>query len=423
MSTIMFPTPPPIIRQHLNNAIFYYKTLYESRYSSLINVDKFNYFNALLNANIDGLCYAKEKGLDEARIALLRWKGHEEAFIYTLLFNELDSEKEFDSFWLMIKELGFNAVIGSLEALLRVEINARTAQLALLKEREPDIFIVALLKIKAHHQELIHHDKLLYYLNLPSKEIKIALCYYVKKMKLISFSENIRMLVNSSTDIAVKYAAIDAMCWLSNDNEYNYIALSQLLPLYLEENTPKGNQSLIHSQKIENLVRLMGCISSTNNKLIAPPSLYPEYLNIIYYTHSCHAEYLPDLINYLDNPELSRLAYKGICILTGIDVNSPELTYSSPEKVELAVDSRVRFLSSGVNNINIKKVKETIKLLNLKGKIILGKPVSIQHCEKIIKKGYQLERHIANWHLCHMNKENKYNNFCFFNRIKNKELI
>ncbi|HIE0444847.1 TPA: hypothetical protein ACXI9L_003471, partial [Proteus mirabilis] len=198
----------------------------------------------------DGLCYAKEKGLDEARIALLRWKGHEEAFIYTLLFNELDSEKEFDSFWLMIKELGFNAVIGSLEALLRVEINARTAQLALLKEREPDIFIVALLKIKAHHQELIHHDKLLYYLNLPSKEIKIALCYYVKKMKLISFSENIRMLVNSSTDIAVKYAAIDAMCWLSNDNEYNYIALSQLLPLYLEENKPKGNQSLIHSQKI-----------------------------------------------------------------------------------------------------------------------------------------------------------------------------
>ncbi|HIE0444843.1 TPA: hypothetical protein ACXI9L_003467, partial [Proteus mirabilis] len=96
---------------------------------------------------------------------------------------------------------------------------------------------------------------------------------------------------------------------------------------------------------------------------------------------------------------------------------------SSPEKVELAVDSRVRFLSSGVNNINIKKVKETIKLLNLKGKIILGKPVSIQHCEKIIKKGYQLERHIANWHLCHMNKENKYNDFCFFNRIKNKELI
>ncbi|MGC6563911.1 hypothetical protein ACP0G2_26940, partial [Escherichia coli] len=82
-----------------------------------------------------------------------------------------------------------------------------------------------------------------------------------------------------------------AMCWLSNDNEYNYIALSQLLPLYLEENAPKGNQSLIHSKNIESLVRLMGCISSTNNKLIAPPSLYPEYLNIIYYTHSCHAEY------------------------------------------------------------------------------------------------------------------------------------
>lgn len=422
MSTIAFPTPIPIIRQHLNNATFYYKTLYESRYSSLINVNRFNHFNTLLNANFDGLYYAKESGLYEAKSALLHWKGHEEAFIYTLLFNELDSEKNFEHFWLMIKELGFNAIIGSLEALIRVEIKSRNKQLAILKELDPDIFIIALLKIKAHNMELIHYNELLYYLNHPSKEIKITLCDYVKKMKITSLSENIFTLLINSKDIAVKYAAIDVLCWISNDKEYLYTELSQLIKLYLEDITSKGSQSLIHSKKVENLARLMGYTSFINSELAKPPLLCPDYLNIIYYTNSCHAEYIPYLINYLDDPELSRLAYKGICILTGIDVNSPELTYSSSKQIELEMNNRVRFLSSSVNNVNLEKVKKTIISLRLKGKILLGKPISNHHCEKIIKNGYQLERHIANWYLCHSNKEEKYNDFCFFNRVKIRNL-
>ncbi|MEX6176718.1 hypothetical protein AB6G03_07030 [Providencia hangzhouensis] len=137
MSTVIsidFLNPTPIIRQHLNNATFYYKTLHESRYiSSLINVERFNHFNALLNANLDGLYHAGQLDLHEALSALKRWKGYEDAFIYASLFNELDNEEDVDNFWRTIKTLGFDAFIGAIDALVRVEITSRNAQLAILK--------------------------------------------------------------------------------------------------------------------------------------------------------------------------------------------------------------------------------------------------------------------------------------------------
>ncbi|MEX6176716.1 hypothetical protein AB6G03_07020 [Providencia hangzhouensis] len=104
-------------------------------------------------------------------------------------------------------------------------------------------------------------------------------------------------------------------------------------------------------------------------------------------------------------------------MITGIDVNSPELTFASVEQTELAVDSRVRFFSSSVNQVNQEAVKRTVLSLNFKGKVLLGKTISISHCEAVIQNGCQLERHIANWHLFHLKNKIKYNNICYFNRI------
>ncbi|MEQ5635380.1 hypothetical protein AB7315_20560 [Providencia manganoxydans] len=417
---IDFPNPTPIIRQHLSNATFYYKTLSESRYSSLINVSRFNHFNALLNANLDGVYHAKTVGLHEALSALKRWQGHEDAFIYTLLFNELDSEKNVGNFWLMIKELGFNAFLGAIEALLRVESKSRNKQLALIKDIDPDMFVIASLKLKADEIDFIQHDEFLHYLNHPSKEVKVAVCDYAKKMGLKGVSEDIWQLCNIDTDIEVKYAALDTLSWLSNENERIYSALAELLRLYLQENTYRGTQGLIHSQTMENIARLMGYTFFNEITLSEIDLWLPDYLKIIYYTHSGNAAYLPSLINYLDTPELSILAFKGLCLLTGIDINSPELTFTSAEQVELSVDSRIRFLSSGVNQVNPANVKKAVQSLNLQGTVLLGKSISISHCEGVIKNGYQIERHIANWYLCRLNDESKYNDICRFNRVKTR---
>ncbi|MEY0596075.1 hypothetical protein AB7337_22525, partial [Providencia manganoxydans] len=100
--------------------------------------------------------------------------------------------------------------------------------------------------------------------------------------------------------------------------------------------------------------------------------------------------------------------------------NSPELTFTSAEQVELSVDSRIRFLSSGVNQVNPANVKKAVQSLNLQGTVLLGKSISISHCEGVIKNGYQIERHIANWYLCRLNDESKYNDICRFNRVKTR---
>lgn len=419
ITSIDFPSPTPIIRQHLNNATFYYKTLHESRYSSLINVDRFNHFNTLLNANLDGLYHAGELGLHEALSALKRWKGYEDAFIYTLLFNELDSEKNVDSFWRMIKTLGLDVFIGSIDALLRMEITPRDAQLLLLKDIDLEMFSIASLKMKAYDAELIHYDEFLQYLNQPSREVKIALCDYMKNMGLNSVSEDLWQLFNHETDLTIKYAAIEAISWLSDDYNRIYSALIQLIQLYLNENSLKGSQNLIHSETMENIARLMGYMSFTHDELISSEQIQflPNYLKIIYYANSGNTGYLSNLISYLDDPELSRLAFKGICLITGIDVNSPELTFTSADQVELAVDSRVRFLSSSVNQVNPEAVEKNVLSLNLQGRVLLGKHITIPHCENIIQNGYQLARHIANWHLSRLGDNNKYSDICYFNRI------
>ncbi|MDB9565245.1 hypothetical protein OW293_001310 [Providencia rettgeri] len=422
MSTVIsidFLNPTPIIRQHLNNATFYYKTLHESRYSSLINVERFNHFNALLNANLDGLYHAGQLGLHEALSALKRWKGYEDAFIYASLFNELDNEKDVDNFWRTIKTLGFDAFIGAIDALVRVEITSRNAQLAILKDIDLFMFYIALLKIKAYDAEVIQYETFLQYLSSPSKEVKIALCDYTKNMGLNSVSEDLWQLFNHETDLTIKYAAIEAISWLSDDYNRIYSALIQLIQLYLNENSLKGSKGLIHSQIIENIARLMGYTSSMLDGVVLSEQiqLLPDYLKIVYYANSGNTAYLQNLIGYLDVPELSRLAFKGICLITGIDVNSPELTFASVEQAELAVDSRVRFLSSSVNQVNQEAVKRTVLSLNFKGKVLLGKTISISHCEAVIQNGCQLERHIANWHLFHLSNKIKYNNICYFNRI------
>ncbi len=129
--------------------------------------------------------------------------------------------------------------------------------------------------------------------------------------------------------------------------------------MYLNENSLKGSKGLIHSQIIENIARLMGYTSSMLDGVVLSEQiqLLPDYLKIVYYANSGNTAYLQNLIGYLDVPELSRLAFKGICLITGIDVNSPELTFASVEQAELAVDSRVRFLSSSVNQVNQEAVK------------------------------------------------------------------
>ncbi|ENU1229249.1 hypothetical protein [Providencia rettgeri] len=419
ITSIDFPSPTPIIRQHLNNATFYYKTLHESRYSSLINVEWFNHFNALLNANLDGLYHAGQLGLHEALSALKRWKGYEDAFIYALLFNELDNEKGVDNFWRMIKTLGFDAFIGAIDALVRMEITSRNAQLAILKDIDLFVFYIALLKIKAYDDEVIQYETFLQYLSSPSKEVKIALCDYTKNMGLNSVSEDLWQLFNHETDLTIKYAAIEAISWLSDDYNCIYSALIQLIQLYLDENGLKGSKNLIHSETMENIARLMGYMSFTHDELISSEQIQflPNYLKIIYYANSGNTGYLPNLISYLDDPELSRLAFKGICLITGIDVNSPELTFTSAEQVELAVDSRVRFLSSSVNQVNPAAVEKNVLSLNLQGRVLLGKHITIPHCEKIIQNGYQLARHIANWHLSRLGDNNKYSDICYFDRI------
>lgn len=185
----------------------------------------------------------------------------------------------------------------------------------------------------------------------------------------------------------------------------------------MKEDSLKGTQALIHSQTTENIARLIGYTSPVELTLIETAQPFPDYLKIIYYANSGNTAYLPNLIGYLDDLELSRLAFKAICLITGIDVNSPEFILTSSDEIESAVDSRVRFLSSGINKVNQDSVKKSVQSLNLHGKLFLGQTISSNYCGNIIQQGYQLERHIANWHLCHLNNEVKYHDICRFKRI------
>ncbi|MEX6176717.1 HEAT repeat domain-containing protein [Providencia hangzhouensis] len=101
------------------------------------------------------------------------------------------------------------------------------------------MFYIALLKIKAYDAEVIQYETFLQYLSSPSKEVKIALCDYTKNMGLNSVSETLWQLFNHETDLTIKYAAIEAISWLSDDYNRIYSALIQLIQLYLNENSLK----------------------------------------------------------------------------------------------------------------------------------------------------------------------------------------
>ncbi|WP_311747837.1 hypothetical protein [Proteus vulgaris] len=342
----------PIIRQHSNNAIFYYKIINESRFSLLINKYKLNHFNALLNANIDGLLCAKKQGIKESLSSLRRWKGYEESFIYTIIFNRNYEIQKINDFWIMIKELGINTLKGAVDALPFLGIKNHDEFLCLIRELDEISFIYSSLKLNQIHAKKIKSNDIIDYLNHSSKEIKIALCHYIKNTNSKYLTDELWYLFNNQCDLEVKYSALDSLCWISHEHERINIELTKLLFLFLEGNSANVTKIELHDEYIENIIRLIAYTSKDNSNINSNTSI-PDYLKIIFYSNSGFSDGLPYLIDYLNTPYLSKLAFKGICLIGGIDINNPKYTNSIVNtEIEPPINNRLIFLSSGVNEVN-----------------------------------------------------------------------
>lgn len=90
------PANPAMVRQHAQDAAFYWSQLDNSARQQHIGIEKYRQFNRYLHAHLEGLWLSAELGAQFAHSALQRWNGAGEVFVcaYLAALNDNDHDDD-----------------------------------------------------------------------------------------------------------------------------------------------------------------------------------------------------------------------------------------------------------------------------------------------------------------------------------------
>lgn len=397
------PVVTPLIQQHIANAAFLYQQIKESRFSSGDYPDEQFGDHLSLLANIKGILHANETGSMLTKQTFFRWQTENEAYVYALILFNTHHHDDKAAFIEQIKDnhdLYSGFVYGVACSCAENEVLATwlSAQDPFKRALSIDIHALKCEPLPFTDEQL--RDSF----NETDPVLLSALCHYCLFLNKTEYISQLKTL-SRHNDLSVRYAAVYALAWLAKDDPSIYTMLYALLQIELTQlKDLKGLLKRDAEKRLETLARLCGLFAAKHRIEIKTDLLaLPAYLQILMISYAGDLSYIPVLLEWLDFHILARLAFRALCVLTELDIESSELTELSQtdEKEALPVDSVLLELSAGIglpNKIAIKQALSSLSL-NTENTVIKGKTLDEASLTALYNTGYQELRYCAVWHL------------------------
>ena len=396
-----------LVFRHAQDAAFYWKQRSSNSYSPLLNFERLQHFDGLLNAHLNGLRAAGKDGWEIALKNLRRWRTAGECFVASVLMLERSDAERFELIWQIVQSDTEAMLEGLVSALAwcRPQQTQPWLNAWLAQSSEPQLKAVAL-RVYGLCRSLPNIE-LMPFFDADEIEVRAAVAELVGRLRWHQYAPQVQALlrdealqVRSSAALALPFLAINSLTALQRCvQEQNALAQNQ-----------RGLRKQLSEEQALKLVRMLGiCMPLSDpmsdtilSQLISLPTR--QLLTLLAFQGDPNK--LPYLISHCANPALARLAGWAISIITGLDLEEHGLAQAAPQEAKPSAQSeRLRPISdpdTGLAWPNLAalqvwwQVQQSQLGQSAQAKYIWGGSVSdAAHCLRVLAQGSQAARYAA----------------------------
>ena len=383
-----------VIIEHAEESIFLWLQRMSAVYAPNYSVNQLADLDERLAAHIDGLRVAGGQGWKAAEETLDN-EGPEDFFPAAVLALESDDER-FDGLIQRASQAP-EAIPGLISALgwVSAQFLAKRVQ-ALLEDTAPIKQKLGIAACAMHRRD--PGQALNAFLNSPTDSVRIRA---FRTAGELGRKDTLPQLLSALDEVKpeARFWAAWSCVLLGDRNR----ALKVLGSLAFED-SPRQMQAF--------QLALLAMEMKTGHALLRKLNGVPNAvrLRIIGSGFIGNIEYVPRLIELMENPELARIAAEAFVNISGVDFNLEQLEAEPPEQFEegptedpddeiVEVPEDIALAWPDVAKIQTWWGKHRAHFQN-NTRYFLGQPITRQHCINVLKEGYQRQRNMAAQHLC-----------------------